>query len=137
MRMRRLIMGVGCGLLVWCAGGAEPASRPPATRSEVDQQLSQLGQQQVTLAFSMRDQTQKNESLWLDPQYTSPEIESLRKRMAALQQELMQVQQTLRTRVAELPAAQAELAKLAQWKTTYQALSQQIEEFKKRRAQMP
>jgi hypothetical protein len=104
---------------------------------EVDQQLSQLGQQQVALSFTLRDQAQKNESLWLDPQYTSPEIESLRKRLAALQREMMQVQLALRTRVAELPAAQAEMAKLDQGKAAYQAVLRQIEEGKKRREQLP
>ncbi len=136
--MYRLGMVAGCGvMMVWCAGGGEPTPRPPSTRVEVDQQLSQLGQQQVALSFTLRDQAQKNESLWLDPQYTSPEIESLRKRLAALQREMMQVQLALRTRVAELPAAQAEMAKLDQGKAAYQAVLRQIEEGKKRREQLP
>ena len=75
--------------------------------------------------------------MWADPQFTSPEIEKLRKRLEGLQQEMLQLQITLRERVAELPAAQAEVAKLAQEKAMHQALARRIEELKKLREQLP
>ena len=135
--MKWLVLGVWCGLWVGIVGAGEPSPRTPPTRAELDRQLAELGQQQVSISFAVRDQAQKNENLWLDPQYTSPEIENLRKRLEGLQQELLQVQLALRTRVAELPAAKAEIAKLEQGKAAYQAVARQVEEIKNRRTQLP
>jgi chromosome segregation ATPase len=126
MRMRGLILGTCLAVAVggtWgTCGRAEPSSKA------AEPTALELGHQQVSLSFAIRDQAQKLEQLWQDPQFTSPEIAGLRKRLEALQQELLQVQIALRARVAELPAARAEAAKLAALKASYQAVSRKIEE---------
>ncbi|MFZ4394220.1 MAG: hypothetical protein ACOYOU_01180 [Kiritimatiellia bacterium] len=132
-----LRISFGCSLLAFAAWAAEPEPRAAKTRTEVDQQLAEISRQQLELSFTLRDQTRKNETLWADPQFTSPEIEKLRKRLEVMQQEILQLQIALRERVAELPAAQVEVAKLAQAKAMHQALARRIEELKKLREQLP
>ena len=126
-----------CSLPVISVFAADPVPRAPRTKVEIDQQLSLLAQRQVELAFTLRDQLQKNDTLWMDPKYTSPEIEALRKRLHDLQRELVDLQMALRTRVAELPAAQAEIGKAEQVKTAHQALARQITALQQQREQAP
>jgi DNA repair ATPase RecN len=135
--MRSGMIGFCCCLLALAALAADPAPRAPQTKAAIDQQLAALAQRQVEIAFTLKDQVQKNETLWMDTTYTSPEIEKLRQRLNVLQQETMQLQRALRELVAELPAAKAELEKVEQGKAEHQALARQIEDLKKRRAQAP
>ena len=126
----------GC-LLAAAVLAADPEVRAPQTRAAIDQQLSALSQKQLDLAFAVRDQIQKNDTLWMNPQYTSPEIEKIRKRMDLLKKEMLELQMALRERVAQIPEARAELEKVEQWKGSHQAMAQQIEALKKQREQTP
>ena len=126
----------GC-LLAAAVLAADPEVRAPQTRAAIDQQLSALSQKQLDLAFAVRDQIQKNDTLWMNPQYTSPEIEKIRKRMDLLKKEMLELQMALRERVAQIPEARAELEKVEQWKGAHQAMAQQIEALKKQREQTP
>ncbi len=133
--MRSMFLGVWLAGAICGAGGSYGrAETPPEAGAPT---LAELGHQQVALSFAIRDQAQKLENLWQDPHYTSPEIEALRKRLAALQRELEQVQSALRARVAELPAAKAEAARLESLKGAYQAVSRKIEEKNASRAPAP
>jgi DNA repair exonuclease SbcCD ATPase subunit len=135
--MRAELTGLCCCLLAVVAFAADPAAHVAPTKTEIDQKLAALVQRQVELSFTLRDQLQKNETLWMDPKYTSPEIEKLRQRLNDRKQELMQLQLALRQRVEELPAARAEIGKVEQGKAEYQTLARQIEELKKQREQAP
>lgn len=135
--MRTVTISLLSGLLAAAAFAADPAPAAPKTRAEIDQQIAALSQRQVELAFLLRDQVQKNDQLWADPQYTSPEIERLRTRLRQLEAERQEIVSALRARVAELPAAQAEIAKVEQGKAEHQAMARQIEDLKKRREQAP
>jgi chromosome segregation ATPase len=133
--MRTVTISLFCCLLAAAVLAADPAPAAPKTRAEIDQQIAALSQRQIELAFGLRDQLQKIEQLWADPQYTSPEIEQLRKRLRQLEAERQEIQAALRARVAELPGAQAEIAKVEQGKAEHQAMARQIEDLKKRRDQ--
>ena len=136
--LRTVLIVLGCsGMLAFVVWAADPAPRAAKTKAAIDQQLAELGQQQVELSFTLRDQAQKNETVWMNPQYTSPEIDKLRQRMEVLKQEMVRLQLSLRELVAELPAAKAELEKLESGKAAYQALVRRIEELKKQREQLP
>ena len=138
--MRPRVTVLRCFLLVFAAStvlAAEPVPRPVANRAQVDQQLMALAQRQVELAFTLRDQIQKNDALWLDPKYTSPEIEKLRQHLADLQKEQAALQNALRKLVAEVPEARAELEKAEAAKAEHQALARRIDELRKLREQMP
>ncbi len=134
--MRLVTTGFFC-LLATAAFAADPVSRAPRTRAEIDQQLASIAQRQVELSFTLKDQLQKNDTLWMDPKYTSPEIEKLRRRLELLQQEMAELQVALRQRVADLPEARAELEKADKGKAEHQALARQIAELRKRREQAP
>lgn len=135
--MRSLWISFCCALLLGVARAADPAPAAPLTRGEIDRQIAALGQRQVEIAFAMRDQAQKNEAMWADPKYTSPEIENLRKRLAVLKQEMLTIELSLRERVAELPEAQAELAKVEKAKADHQAIARQMESLQKQRERAP
>jgi len=135
--MRAGTIGLCCCLLASVAFAADPAAHAVQTKAEIDQKLALFAQRQVEISFTLKDQFQKNETLWMDPKYTSPEIDKLRKRMEALKQELTQLQLTLRQLVLELPDAKAELEKVEKNKSEYQALARQIEELRKQREQAP
>jgi len=135
--MRSEMIGICCCLLAVAAVAADPAPRVPQTKSEIDQQLAALTRRQVELAFTLRDQVQKNDTLWMDPKYTSPEIEKLRKRMNELKKEMIGLQMALRDRVAEIPEAKAEIEKVEKGKAEHQSLARQIEELRKQREQAP
>ena len=96
-----------------------------------------LTQRQIDLSFILRDQTRDNETLWMNPKYTSAEIAKLRNRMEVLKNELTELQLKIRDCVAELPEARAELEKVEKEKAEYQTNARQIEELGKRRAQAP
>ena len=135
--MRAGMIGLCCCLLAVVSLAADPAAHASRTKAEIDQKLAALAQRQVELSFTLKDQLQKNDTLWMDPKYTSPKIVELRKRMDALRQEMMQVQLALRQSVMELPEARAEIEKVAQGRAEYQTLALQIEELKKQREQAP
>ncbi len=145
--MRGWTIGI-LGLLAVTAALAEgPATNAVLMRAQIDQKLAALVHRQVEISFELRDQGRKNEALWLDPKYTSPEIETLRQRLATLRQTVPQteaIQQqaarttaALRQAVEALPEARAELAKIPGGKTEYQRIVQQIEELQKQREQAP
>lgn len=127
--MRPVIISLCCSLLAAVSFAADPA--PRASQAKPD--TSTPAARQVEIAFQLRDQIQKNESMWMDPKYTSPEIEKLRQRMEVLKKEMLDLQVALRDLVAELPEAKAETAKVEKLKAEHQALARQIEESKKRR----
>jgi len=126
-----------CCLFVCAAMAAEPVPRTPQTKAEIDQRLTALAQRQVDLSFTLRDQIRDNDSLWLNPAYTSPEIERLRKRMQVLKSEMDAVQGKLRELVAQVPEARAALGKTEALKAEFQANVRQIEDLRKRREQAP
>ena len=130
--MRTGIVGLCCGLLAVTAFAAEPASSATPANAGIDPKLAALVQRQVELSFTMKAQLQKNENLCMDPKYTSPEIEKIRKRMETLKQEMVQLQVVLRQRVEELPEARAEIAKVETYKAENQALTRQIEKLQKK-----
>ena len=145
--MRGWTIGI-LGLLAVGAALAEgPATNAGLTRAEIDRKLVALTHRQVEISFALRDQGRKNETLWLDPKYTSPEIEKLRQRLAALRQadpqteaiqrQAAQTEAALRQAVEALPEAQAELAKIPGGKTEFQQIARQIEELQKQREQAP
>ena len=135
--MRPGLIGLCCSLLAIVAPAADPAPSGPQTKADIDRQLAVLAQRQIEISFTLRDQIQKNATLWMDPGLTSPEIEKLRKRMDALNKELIDLQLTLRDLVAELPAAQAELEKVEKGKAERQTIARQIEELRKLREKAP
>lgn len=110
--MPSVLLYLGCGLLAFVAWAGDPAPRAPKTKAEADKQLSELGQRQIALSFTLRDQIQKNEALWMDPLFTSLEIEKLRQRLEALKHEELKVQIALRDQKAELAGAPAEIERL-------------------------
>ena len=124
--MRTGMLGLCCCLLSVAVFAADPAPRAPQTRVEIDQQLAALTQRQVEIAFLLRDQAQRNSTLWMDPQFTSPEIEKLRQRMNALKKEMVELQLVLSNLVAQLPEAKAELEKVEQGKAEHQALARRM-----------
>lgn len=135
--MRAGMIGLCCCLLAFMSFAADPAAHASPTKAEIDQKLAALALRQVELSFTLKDQFQKNDTLWMDPKYTSPKIEELRKRMEALKQEMMQLQLALRESVMELPEARAEIEKVAQGKAEAQSIARQMEELKKQREQAP
>ena len=135
--MRAGMIGICCCLLVVMSFAADPAVRASLTKAQIDQKLAELSLRQVDLSFMVKDQIQRNDTLWMDPKYTSPKIEELRKRMEALKREMMQLQLALRESVMELPDARAEIEKVAQGRTESQSIARQMEELKKQREQAP
>ncbi len=134
--MRHAMMLVCCCCLpVLGALAAEPA--PARTKAEIDQRLSELAKRQLELSFSLQEQALKNDTLWLNPKFTSPEIAALRKRYEALKSEMATVQAQLREQVEALPEVLAELDKIGQQKEEYQALARQMTELKRKREQAP
>ena len=135
--MRFWLSGVA-GCLCVLAASADNAAPPPArTKAEIDQRASELTKRQLEIADALQEQVRKNEALWLDPRFTSPEIDALRKRYENLKQEMAEIQLLLRKRVAEIPEARAELEKADRAREEYRAIGRQIEDLRKRRAQTP
>ena len=117
-------------LLFAAVAPAEPAS-PAATPAAPDNRATDMVKRQLELTFQLQDQTRKNEGLWMDPRFTSPEIDALRQRYRRLAAEMGEVQVELRRLVAALPEAQAEQAKVERMKAEYQELARQLEAQKK------
>jgi len=130
-----MMLGLCCCLPVLGALAADSASA--RTKAEIDQRLGELAKRQLELSFSLQDQTLKNDTLWLNPKYTSPEIAVLRKRCEALKSELATVQAQLRESVEALPEVRAELEKIGQQRDEYQKLARQMTELKQQREQAP
>ena len=131
--MRNILLAVFCCCLPIAAlRAADPA--PARGETAADQRLASLTQQQLELAFSLQEQARQHDTLWLNPRYTSPEINELRKRYDAIKRELAETEARLRACVDELPEVKAEQAGVARQRDAYQALGRQIEELKKQRA---
>ena len=135
--MRWMTIGMLGFLAAGAALAADSATNAVLTRAEIDQKLAALSRRQIEISFELRDQARKNETLWLDSKYTSPEIEKLLQRLAALRQVAVQAEIALRQAVEALPEVRAELAKVPNGKAEYQGVGRQIEELQKRREQAP
>jgi len=110
---------------------------PLQTKAEVDQRISDLTKRQFEIIDLLQKQKQKSEMLWMNPQFSSPEINAMRARYEALRKEVADLELKLRAEVADLPAAQAELEKARQAKQEYVSIGKQIEDLQKERAHLP
>jgi len=131
--MRALGVLLGCVLLALAAGAAEPALPPARTPAEIDARLDALTKRQIEEAATIRDQIRACNELWKDSRFSSPEIDELRRKIEALTRETAEFQAVLRKRVADLPAARAEIERMEQARKAYEAIGREIEELKERR----
>jgi hypothetical protein len=117
-----------------------PAPPPPEalrTRVEVDQQLARFARRQFEIQDALARQESTNAGIEQDPRFSTPEIDKLRKRVAALQMELGRTQFELREQVLALPAAKAELEKATQLRAEAEGNGRRVVELQKRREQLP
>ena len=141
--MKLLLLLFVATLLFAAAAPAEPASPATVPRERdvapnggsrpaaADNRATEWVKRQLELTFQLQEQVRKNEGMWMDSRFATPEIDGLRQRYRRLAVEMSEVQAELRQLVAALPEAQAEQAKVERLKTEYQELARQIEARKK------
>ena len=134
---RDILIAIVC--LGAAAAGAAGEAPPPVlhTRAEIDQRLTELTNQQLELTYTLQDQLKKIDALWQDAHLSSPEIDALRQKRAALVHELAAIEAALRKQVAARPEFQAEQQRLDDVRATFQALGREIENLKRRRLALP
>jgi hypothetical protein len=140
--MHRVLLTAAACLIAAAAlsDGAAPAPAPapaPRTRAEIDKRLGELTNRQLELTYTLSEAVKKLDSLWLDEHLTSPEIEALRRKRAALLHELGALETALRREIAAQPAYADAQKQLDDDRAAFQAMGREIEDLKRRRASAP
>ncbi|MCL2103878.1 MAG: hypothetical protein FWH21_02290 [Kiritimatiellaeota bacterium] len=110
-----------------CVGvclGAARAQTPPKADDDLND-LMALRSKVMIEAYQLQMEIRQ---MWSDPAYTSPEIEALRKKHKALQEEILRTQTEIGAKVEALPELQPKVKKLEETNKRVEELNKKIEE---------
>jgi septal ring factor EnvC (AmiA/AmiB activator) len=116
-----------CACVAGMAGGllAQDVSKlSDAERQQVNDWMAERMQRMVAVHGLDKELSQA----WADERFTSPEIAALRTRYQALQQELAEVQMTLKKKVMELPEVKEKKQQLEGEQKKIRDLSEKVKE---------
>lgn len=94
-----------------CAAGLATAARAGAYE-ELELEINRVAAQQVELQQVARERAERLAVAAQDPRNSTPEIAALRQKLQALKASLLETEQALQEKLANLPALQAETAQL-------------------------
>lgn len=125
--MRRLLcwMGVfGClSLSGLCAEAADMKKLSDTDRKSMNEWMAQRAEAMIDAHKLERE----IRATWSDPNYTTPEIETLRKHYSELQEELVRTQREIQDKMRTVPALQPKVQVLDEMKQKEQELTKKIE----------
>jgi len=127
--MRKLILRAALGVLGLCLALGAFAQEGPALSEPDRKQLNAwMAERAELMVVSHRLEDEVGEA-WSNLKFSSPEVESLRKRYRDLQHELAQTEIELRKQTAQLPEVKEKARLLDGQKAKIQELTRKINEM--------
>ena len=118
--MRSFFLVLACAGLCICGAGAQT---PPKGDSELNDLMAARSKAMIE-AHQLQTEIRQSRD---NPAYTSPEIETLRKKVQSLQDALERAQGEVQIKVEALPQVQAKIKKVGETAKKIEELNQKIE----------
>ena len=126
--MRRLLCWIGVlgclSLNGWCAEAADVQKLSDTDRKQVNEWMAQRAKAMIDAHKLERE----IKATWSDPNYATPEVETLRKHYRELQEELVRTQREIQEKMRTVPELQPKVRLLDEMKQKELDLTKKLED---------